>query len=68
MEHGSLKIVGRQCVAGHETVHITVFHHDLHGASCICVKGKRRAHHPQDVSVLFLVFKEFEEPVVITGK
>ena len=59
--------MGGEGVSSHETVHIAVLDHRLHRTAGVRVKGEGGTHHPEDVSVLFLVFEQLEEAVIVSG-
>src|SRR5699024_2737924 len=66
VEHSPLKIVSCQGISRHQTVHVSVFHHRLHSASCVRIEGKGRSHYPENISVFFFIFQKLEEAVIIS--
>ena len=65
---GSLQIVGSQCVARQNGIHIAVLNERTHGISGIIVKGEGWAHDPDDFSVLPLMAQHFIQFIIVTGE
>ena len=67
VQQRALEIVRRQRVARHQAVGVAVFDEPLHREARVAVKGKGRAHHPQDVPTLTLGLQQLDQPVVVAG-
>ena len=68
LEIRALQVMGGQSVTRQDGMDVAVFDELGHGCTRIGVKGKGRAHDPDDLAVVTLIFQQLVDLVVVPGK